>query len=539
MALAAESARVFLRLSPERGEPAPGHSCAFSPNGAYLAIGQRTGRCVIWDCFTRGVAHSVDIAAAAKATAGGADIPDELPDAPDAHASKRARKRPRAASESLNEDGSPVLSVAWSYDSRTLVCASASMSWVLATIDADSGCVLRFFDFGTQVGDPYPSTVQFHPVQTDEVIVALSDGSVLNVCTLTGRERYFLISPGRRADVQPEAWPVETFESVLENGSSGDGGAEVGGGAGGGGGMGRVKKEHHNKTGAKQIGGGSGASSAGSEQGENPEDMHRASVLSPDGALLFVGVGHDIVVFDVPSRTILSRQNVLETPLPPSKANCAPNVVGLTIDQGGQLLVVNVSHRMLRVYGVIIEASLGRGGGDEGGGKRSRKNVTLVWTGIDLSDAVDRRTFRVGEPVVCGECIIAAGIDHHKIYIWEASSGRHLSTVSDHWRSDEKNLGIVGLASHPERILFASCAIDGTVCFWSPPVRQDWLIKMQGYVELFENQEEPVGQQVGGVLQKKARGRGGALGEDVDVHVFRPSTEKSLHFIMASPRTIR
>ena len=415
------------------------------------------------------------------------------------------------------------------------------MSWVLATIDVDSGCVLRFFDFGAEIGDPYPSTAQFHPVHTDQIIVSLSDGSVLNLCTLTGRELYLLVSPCRRAKIQREAWPIETFESVEQNVSSGSTSVEGSSSSDGG-----VKKKGYDEPGDKQNSDTVGTSSISAKYQQEPEELHRASILSPDGALLFVGIAHHVIVFDVLTRTVLLRQNVRETPLPLSKANCVSNVVGLTIDRGGQLLVVNVSHRVLRVYGVLIEASANPRSGNESGDKRGRNGVTLVWTGIDLLDAVDRRTFRVHEPVVCGKCIVAASIDHHKIYIWEASSGRHLNTISDHWRSDEKRLGVVSLATHPERILFASCAIDGTVCFWCPPVSQKWLIQMQGYVELFENQQEPQAQgphSTQGYAQAdgetiKAERNCRTHGEDEDVCVFRRSTEKQSYFISACPRFV-
>ena len=124
---------------------------------------------------------------------------------------------------------------------------------------------------------------------------------------------------------------------------------------------------------------------------------------------------------------------------------------------------------------------------------------------------------------------------------WQASSGRHLSTLSGHWRSDEKNLGIVSLASHPQRTLLATCAVDGTVCFWSPPVRQNWLIKMQNYVELIENEEEHIDQsqrdccvnEVHGLACKENAHR--ADGEDADVHVFLQSAKEQEFFISATP----
>ena len=84
------------------------------------------------------------------------------------------------------------------------------MSWVL-TVDVDGRCILRFFDFGKQIGDPYPTTVQFHSVPK-QAIIALSDGSILNLCTLTGLERYIMISPGRRAKINSEAWPIENLD---------------------------------------------------------------------------------------------------------------------------------------------------------------------------------------------------------------------------------------------------------------------------------------------------------------------------------------
>lgn len=110
---------------------------------------------------------------------------------------------------------------------------------------------------------------------------------------------------------------------------------------------------------------------------------------------------------------------------------------------------------------------------------------------MDLYDAINRSR-RIGAPLIVsnqstGSCIVAGEIDHHKLFVWEASSGKLLRAVSNHWPTVQKHLGVVSLASHPTRLFFASCAMDGTVCLWCPPTKQDWSCKMLDYVNLDQN----------------------------------------------------
>ena len=131
----ADKVEVSFRLSPDDGDPSPGWCCSYSPCGGYLAIGQANGRVAIWDCLTRGVARTIDISAAAAISQ-----PPTTKGSNQATTSSNkkllrrtvssaaaGRKRPRAAPEYL---AAPVTIVAWSCDSKTLLCGSASMSWV-------------------------------------------------------------------------------------------------------------------------------------------------------------------------------------------------------------------------------------------------------------------------------------------------------------------------------------------------------------------------------------------------------------------------
>ena len=79
-------------------------------------------------------------------------------------------------------------------------------------------------------------------------------------------------------------------------------------------------------------------------------------------------------------------------------------------------------------------------------------------------------------------------IDHHKLFVWEASSGKLLRAVSNHWPTVHKHLGVVSLASHPGRVRFATCAMDGTICMWCQPARQDWSVYMQEYENVDQNE---------------------------------------------------
>ena len=59
--------------------------------------------------------------------------------------------------------------------------------------------------------------------------------------------------------------------------------------------------------------------------------------------------------------------------------------------------------------------------------------------------------------------------------------------MSNHWPTVQKHLGVVSLASHPTRIFFASCAMDGTICLWCQPNKQNWSVKMLEYINLDNN----------------------------------------------------
>ena len=133
----ADKVEVSFRLSPDDGDPSPGWCCSYSPCGGYLAIGQANGRVAIWDCLTRGVARTIDISAAAAISQPPTTTTKGSNQATTSSNKKllrrtvssaaAGRKRPRAAPEYL---AAPVTIVAWSCDSKTLLCGSASMSWV-------------------------------------------------------------------------------------------------------------------------------------------------------------------------------------------------------------------------------------------------------------------------------------------------------------------------------------------------------------------------------------------------------------------------
>lgn len=513
--------RIRLRLSPGKGIPAPGRCCAFSPNGAYLAIGRADGRCVIWDCYTRSVAQSIDIAEQAHAKSK-FNRGDSYSQSNERTSSSCSHNIGPALSEAGDSVGGPLFKssdaihyVEWSRDSRTLICLSASMSWVLATVDVDSGNVLRFFDFGKNEGDPYPVSVEYHPTRTDDVIVCLSEGSVLFLSTLTGCESYFLISSSRKAAVPREAWPTENLGIKEDVANS----------------LGHQNQEKES-TCVKRI------MSDDKSIGESTSFMgkNRASVISPDGTMLFLGVESEVVIFDTSSRIILSRQEINSIcGKQVTKLNTKANSVeSLTVDGRGQLLVVNIGNRCLRIFGVIVENSV------EDGDQSIRPaiEVTLVWTGVELSNAVDPRGFRIGTSVISGKYILAASTHQQKLHVWEASTGRHICTISDHWRTDETNLGVLSLASHPERVMLASCAVDGTVCFWWPPIRQDWSIQMQGYDELVENHKlKPEESSRNDEELRQAESSISSIYEEEKlVNVFLPAAAERLYFIRAAPK---
>ena len=474
----ADKVEVFCRISPDDGTPSPGWCCSFSPCGGYIAIGQANGKIAIWDCLTRGVARNVDISFSSTFTTipGTSRLKQHSSDSKSNSTCILGRKRPRLAPEYLE---APVTCVAWSCDSKTLLCGSASMTWVLASVDTDSGCVLRFFDFGRSAGDPYPVTVLYHPTRTTDAIVALSDGSVLLLDTLTGGEKYYKVTEERRARVSSAALmpPLDgvslncaastsTTTTTTSSTSS------------------NSLSDHHNLT-----------TSNPSNPNKSTPVVHRnnrALAVTPDGKLVFIGGDATIDVYDSSSRRKILSHNTMPATGSKKKAGRSSSIVSLTLDSTGQLLVANLGSRCLRVFGIIVEDTQNPSQVVKGDTQQEvRKSVTLIWTGIDLYDAINR-TRRIGAPLIVnnrntGSCIVAGEIDHHKIFVWEASSGKLLRAVSNHWATVQKHLGVVSLASHPTRVFFASCAMDGTICLWCQPSRQDWSVKMQEYVNLDKN----------------------------------------------------
>jgi WD40 repeat protein len=356
-----------------------------------------------------------------------------------------SRKRPWLAPDYLE---APVTCVAWSRDSKTLLCGSASMTWVLACIDTDSGTVLRFYDFGRMAGDPYPVTLQYHPTCPKDACIALSDGSVLRLNTLTGNETYYYATEERCKRLKLDSIPKSTKSTVSDD----------------------------NDT-----------------TNKNKPTIHeniRAMTVSPDGMCVFVGIGSTIKVYHAFSFQVLLSHNIVETN-GIKKRGSITNINSLTLDATGQLLVANVSSRYLRVFGIIVEKNQQDQQNQQTIHDAIPTRVTLVWTGVDLYDAVNRDR-RLGTPLIVNNestscCIVAGEINHHNIFIWEASSGNLLKAVSSHWPTVQKHLGVVSLASHPSRIFLASCAMDGTICFWCPPTKQDWSCKMLEYVNLDKN----------------------------------------------------
>jgi len=391
----AANIEVFCRVSPDDGTPSPGWCCSFSPCGAYLAIGQANGKIAIWDCLTRGVARNIDISFSSQSTT--------TPGSPQSQSQTKTpvqnkqiqtsisgRKRPRQAPEYLE---APVTTVAWSCDSKTLLCGTASMAWVLATIDTDSGTVLRFFDFGRLATDPYPATVLYHPICKTDAVIALSDGSVVRLNTLTGEENYYKVTSERKLRVKE---PASLPPFLNENG----------------------KNQATSSTSST-----SSSSSSSSSSSTTPVThlKDRALAISPNGKLIFVGGNKAIEVYDSETRQLLLLHSTLESS-GTLKKGTGNIITSLTVDVTGTLLVANLSSKCLRVFGIIVE--------ENNINHVMVKNVTLIWTGIDLYDAINRSR-RIGTPLIVnnsntGSCIVAGEIDHHKIFIWEASSGKLL-----------------------------------------------------------------------------------------------------------------
>ena len=499
---------VFCRVSPEDGTPSPGWCCSFSPCGGYIAIGQANGRIAIWDNLTRGVARNVNISLASQTTSS-SNEKQHVQEHSDAVRS--GRKRPRLAPDYLE---TPVTCVAWSCDSKTLLCGSASMAWVLASIDTDSGAVLRFFDFGRQADDPYPATVAYHPTCPTDAIIALSDGSVLRLNTLSGKEQYYCVTDERRARLtckDPEALPPWVGSSSSSSSS-------------------RSNANPLHSPPPTTAAATPAATTAATPVVHRSE---RAMVVSPDGLLVFVGGNTTIDVYHASTFQLLLSHNTLTENggLKKKGGGSANEIMALTIDATGQLLVANLSSRCLRVFGIIVEehcsgnnvpttkeapttssasssstssstsssstpsstpsTSSTSNTENKNTNSTTTTSITLIWTGVDLYDAINRSR-RIGAPLIVsnqstGSCIVAGEIDHHKLFVWEASSGKLLRAVSNHWPTVQKHLGVVSLASHPTRVFFASCAMDGTVCLWCPPTKQDWSCKMLDYVNLDQN----------------------------------------------------
>ena len=184
----------------------------------------------------------------------------------------------------------------------------------------------------------------------------------------------------------------------------------------------------------------------------------RGLTISHRNNLIFVGHNYNIHVYDSETRELLMTYDTSKDSGGKGKKGGIVTIKSLTLDGTGQLLVANLSSRTLRVFGIIVEEVVEeevveeevveeevveeevvreRVGEEETEEtekrrkkkKKKKKKVTLVWTGVDLYDAINR-TRRIGRPVVVndermGTCIVAGkkfktlffGYRYHKIFI--------------------------------------------------------------------------------------------------------------------------
>ena len=162
----------------------------------------------------------------------------------------------------------------------------------------------------------------------------------------------------------------------------------------------------------------------------------RGLTISHRNNLIFVGHNYNIHVYDSETRELLMTYDTSKDSGGKGKKGGIVTIKSLTLDGTGQLLVANLSSRTLRVFGIIVEEVVEeevvreRVGEEETEEtekrrkkkkKKKKKKVTLVWTGVDLYDAINR-TRRIGRPVVVndermGTCIVA-GKKFKSLFFW-------------------------------------------------------------------------------------------------------------------------
>ena len=169
----------------------------------------------------------------------------------------------------------------------------------------------------------------------------------------------------------------------------------------------------------------------------------RGLTISNRNNLIFVGHNYNIHVYDSETRELLMTYDTSKDSGGKGKKGGIVTIKSLTLDGTGQLLVANLSSRTLRVFGIIVEEVVEeevveeevvreRVGEEETEEtekrrkkKKKKKKVTLVWTGVDLYDAINR-TRRIGRPVVVndermGTCIVA-GKKLKSFVFWQLST---------------------------------------------------------------------------------------------------------------------